>query len=137
MKMTEHDEAVYRIIGEDSKVLDGLKVAESSGSCDLPPEKENVPPNATKSSQLCSKQRAQPKSNECDEDGKQKQDLKRDWLALQCEISRKDLMLKDKELKLKDKELQLRDLQIMKLQQELNVNIEELIEEVEEEEVTG
>lgn len=62
MKMTEHDEAVYRIIGEDSKVLDGLKVAESSGSCDLPPEKENVPPNATKSSQLCSKQRAQKKT---------------------------------------------------------------------------
>lgn len=84
MEVTEYDEAVYRIIGKNSKVLDGLNVLESSGSseCISPTEKENEPPFASTSSQVATRKRSHSKTGEADENATHKQQLKSDWFDL-------------------------------------------------------
>lgn len=126
---------MFRIIGKESKALDGLNVPESSGtyshilSTKNQIARDNIPPT----SQQCKKRSLSPLPdsqqtkihknstgkkrfsdlNE-DENANRKNQLKMEWLDLQCQLARK-------ELQLKDKDLQLRDLQILKYERDLNI----------------
>lgn len=135
MQITELDELVYRIIGNESKVLDGLNVPDSSGSYAA------AGTIASEMEQPFKKRRYSASKNQfdskMDEKSVQKQQLKIEWLDLQCKISRQDLQLKEKKMILLDKDMHLRDLQIIKMERELEISlhsvvIEESIEEGEE-----
>lgn len=138
--MTEDDEIIYRIIGNESKVLDGLDIPESSGSCKSilsPTKPQSVEAIHTDSVEVVSTASQQPlkkRRYSCNskvstdpntgENAIRKQQLKIEWLDLQCQLTRK-------ELQLKDKDLLLRNLQIIKMQRELDIDCtaDELIEE--------
>lgn len=134
MEVTEADELVFRIIGKESRILDGLDILESSGTSSsrilLPQvrnkQDETKPSTPQKRSQSSpsesqsgkrrkSSSKKTPSSVWCaDENVYQKIQSKIELLDLQCQLVRK-------ELELKDKDLHLRDLQIMKLERELNI----------------
>lgn len=140
MAFSEVDEIIFRIVGTESKTLDGLNIPESSGTCSsiLLSENENVhdesqpstsqqlierspSPLSKSQTKLKKLKRSASKSSASDSNEDKKQSrlhqLKEEWLDLQCQVTRKDLQLKDKDL-------HLRDLQIMKLERELNIRSE-------------
>lgn len=111
MKNTEADEIIFRIIGSESKTLDGLNIPESSGTSSNILTKQHPPLESSQSQESSSSSvRAKKRKIECDsndDERDQYRTLKVHWLELQCELAQKDL--------------QLRDLQILKMERELNI----------------
>lgn len=134
MQITEFDEIVYRIIGTESNVLDGLNVPESSGTF-MNAAAESI---ATDTEQPLKKRRytASTKHNDpkTDENTQEKDRLKIEWLELQCQVSRQDLQLNEKKMSLLEKDMHLRDLQIIKMERDLNITLHSVMVEENNEE---
>lgn len=115
MKITEVDEIIFRIIGTESNILDGLNIPESSGTSSVivssSQEEVSKEPSLVQSlinPKQTAISRSLPKKRKLDDGNinkNRKLELQENLLDLQCQIATKELRLKELEILKIEREL--------------------------------